>query len=133
MSAGVAPSGGGHVDLDAHALEHGRDLDQIVAMAEAERGRAQDVAAGARGLLRARRRRVRAGQGADELVKGLGGAPVLFLLVGGQLERDHGDGKRQGLGQAARVVLDELRRAAGAHDHGLRGKALEGVPRGLLE
>ena len=44
------------VHVDAKLAEQRRDLDDVVAMAEAERGRAEQIAAGARrGTLRTRR------------------------------------------------------------------------------
>ena len=110
------------------------DLGDVVAMAEAERGGAEHVAAGARPRARRRRRRrVRAGQRADQLVEGLGRAPVLLLLVGRQLQRHDRDRQAQRLGEAAGIVLDQLGGAGRADQHRLRLEALVGVARRGLE
>ena len=110
----------------------------VVAVAEAERRRAEQVAARprarlARRPLRARRRRVRPGQGAHELIEGLGRAPVLLPLVGRQLERHHRDRQAERPRQAAGIVLDQLGGAGRADQHRLRLEALVGLARGGLE
>ncbi len=107
-------------------------------MAEAERGGPEQVAGGlaVRGTWRARRARrgrMRAGQRADHLVEGLGRAPVLLLLVRGQLERHHGHRQVERLGEAAGIVLDQLGGARRAHHHRLRLEALVRLARRVLE
>ena len=122
-----------HVDVDAQAAEQAGDLGDVVAVAEAQRRGAEQVAARPRAGL-ARRPLVpaaerRAGEGADQLVEGLGRAPVLLLLVGRQLQRHDRDRQVQRLGEPARVVLDQLGGAGGAHQHRLRLEALVGLAR----
>jgi hypothetical protein len=112
-------------------LEQAAHFAQVVAVAEAERGRAEQVAArpGSRlaGRVRHRRRQV-----ANDLVEGLGRAPVLFLLVRGQLQGHHRDRQREGLRETTGVVLDELGGAGRADDHRLRLESLVGLAgRGL--
>jgi hypothetical protein len=72
-------------------------------------------------------------QVAAQLVEGLARAPVFLALVRGQLQGHHGNGQLQGLGQAARIVLDQLGRAGGPDNHGLGLEARVGVDDGGLE
>ena len=136
MSEGRAPKRGNHVHVDAEVREQTADLGEVVAMAKAERRRAEDVAARRAfpaDALRAGRGRVGAGQRAHDAVQRFGRAPVFLLLVGGQLQRDHGDRQGERLRQSARIVLDEFGRARGADEHGFRLEALVGVAHGILE
>jgi hypothetical protein len=78
------------VNVDAHRGEQPRDFGDIVPVPEAERSRPEQIgfrpdAFGARRALRSGRRRMRRAERAHELVEGLRRAPVLFLLIGGQL------------------------------------------------
>ena len=106
-------------------------------MPEAQGRGAEQVAAGprtglARRALGAGRRSAGSSHGADQLIEGLGRAPVLLLLVGRQLQRHDRDRQAQRLGEAARVVLDQLGGAGGSHQHRLRLEAVVGVAgRGL--
>lgn len=107
-------------------------------MAEAERRRPQNVAAGrfaelARGAGASGWGHVRAGEAAHQLVEGLGRAPVLLALIGGQFERDHRDRQSERASEARRIVLDQFPGAGGADEHGGRPEALIGVERGALE
>ena len=72
-------------------------------------------------------------QVAAQLVKGLARAPVFFALIRGQLQGHHGNGQLQGLGQAARVVLDQLGGAGRAHQHGRRIEARHGLAGRVFE
>ena len=127
--------GGGHVDVDAQLAQQPRDLHHVIPVAEAQRRRAEDVGPRTRAPLplAARRGRVRPGAGADDLVEGLRRAPVLLLLVGRQLHRHHRHRQVQRAGEAAGVVLDQLRRAACAHQHQVGLEAVVGVAGGGLE
>ena len=69
----------------------------------------------------------------DELVEGLVGAEVLLPLVAGKFQRHDRHGQAHGLGEAARIVLDQFRRAGGADDHGLWAEALVSLARGAGE
>ncbi len=113
----------GHVHLDAHFLDQCGDLGQVVAVAEAERSGAEDVAADLLGPGQ------RPGEMADDLEEGLVSAEVLLALVGGQVQRDHRAGQAERLGQAAGVVLDQLGGAGRTDDHRLGAEALIGVAR----
>ena len=117
-----------HVHGDAEAFKQLAHLHQVVAVAEAERGWAQDVAAG-----RARRALGLHGEAADKLVQRLRRAPVLLLLVGRQVERDDRHRHARGGRQPARIVLDQLRRAGGADDDRLGPEALGSVAQRRLE
>ena len=96
-----------HIDRNAQCTEQARDLGDIVAVAEAERRRAQNVAAFRRalgfGLGRAP-----SGKATHELEEGLRGAPVFLLLVGRQFQRDHRHAQIERLGEPARIVLDQF-------------------------
>ena len=97
-------------------------------MAKAERAGAEDVAARGRGgcvgLL---------GEGADELVEGLGRAPILLLLIGRHFECHDRDAEPHGAGEAARVILDQLGGAGRADQQGVGTEPLDGVAGGVLE
>ena len=121
---------GGDVHLDAQPAQQAPDLDDVVAVAEAERRGAEQVAARA---VRRGARRGRGGEVAHQLVEGLRRAPELLLLIGGQLQREDRDRQVEGLGEAAGIVLDQLGGAGGADDHRLGLEALVGVARGGLE
>ena len=101
-------------------------------MAEAEGGGAEDVAGGAPPVA-GRTLGRRSGQGADQAVEGLGGAPVLLLLIGRQLQWDHRDRQGERLGKPARIILNQLGRAGGADDHRLRLEARVGGGDRILE
>ena len=107
-----------------------RDFLDIVAMAKAQRGRAQQIAQGPRagGTLA-----FGAGQGAHEAIEGLGCAPVFLFLIGGQFQRHHGNRQGERGGEAARIVLNEFGGAGGADDHGLGLEAVIGFLGGALE
>ena len=122
-----------HVDLDAHVGQQSANLLQVVTVPKAQRRGAQDIATWLFRLSVFTRWRCGLGQVAHELVKGLGGAPVFLALVGGKFEGHHGHGQVQSFAQAARVVLDQLSRARGAHQHGLGLEALKGFARCGLE
>ncbi len=121
-----------HVDRDAQRFDQLAHLHDIVAAAEAQRGRAEDVARFRRALL-LRRGRAPAREAAHELVERLRRAPVLLLHVGGQLQRDDGDVEAQRLGQPAGIVLDQLGGARGPDHHRLRREPLDGLAAGRLE
>ena len=120
-----------HSDIDTQLVQQLRDFLDVVAVAKAQGAGAQDVAGGSdlRGLI---------GGGfvhqvAAQLVKGLARAPVFLALVRGQLQGHHGDGQLQGLGQTARVVLDQLGGAGRAHQHGSGVEARHGLACSVLE
>ena len=98
-------------------------------MAEAQCSRAEDVAAPWVHLRLAARLR----QVAHDLVEGLGGAPVLFLLVGRELQGNDGNRQRQCLGKATGIVLNEFRSAGGTDNHCLGLEARIGLGGGGLE
>ena len=129
----------GHdIDVDAHPVQQGSDLPHIVAVAESERCRTQQVAARAnarlaRRALAARRRRRRPGHGADELVEGFRRPPILLALIGRQFQRHDGDRQSKRSGQAARIILDQFSGAGGADEHRLRLESVEGFLRRGLE
>ena len=119
-----------HMDVDAERIQQPRDLGDVVAVAEAERGRAQQIAARTLAL---RAFAARPGKGAHQTVEGLRGAPVFLLLIGRQFERHDGNRQRERGREPAGIVLDELGRAGGADDHRLRLKAPIGLRAGGLE
>ena len=95
-------------DLHAEPLKDAGDLAHIVAMAKAERGRPQKVAAGPRAW-DTRTRAAR--EGSHEPVERLRRAPVLLLLIGGEFERNDRDRQTQRAGETARIVLQQFGRA----------------------
>ena len=130
-SAGAQGGDDGHIH--AHAVQQLADFFHVIAVAKAQGAGAQDVAARAAcavhrachiGLLR---------QAAHQVVEGLGSAPVFLALVGGQLQCHHWNRQVQRQRQAARVVLNQLRRARGTHQHGLGRKTVVGVFHGGFE
>ena len=127
MSRGRGAERGDGVHGDADLGEQAGQLLDVVAVAEAERGGAEDVAARLRGAVGLDR------QAADDLQEGLGGAEALLALVGGQFQRDHRDRQAEGLGEAGGVVLDQLGGAGGADDDRLGAEAVVGVAAGGLE
>ena len=124
---GRGAHGGGHVHGDAEVVEKGRHLFDVVAVAEAERGGAEDVGGDMGRALAG------GGEVAGDLEEGLIRAEVFLALVGGQFQRDHRDGEAHGFGQPAGIVLDELCGAGGADDQGLWPEPLIGVAAGLAE
>jgi hypothetical protein len=74
-----------------------------------------------------------AGESADQLVEGFGGAPVFFFLVGRQVHRDDWDRQVQRAGEAAGIVLDQFGGAGRADQQGLRLETLIGFAGGILE
>ena len=126
------------IHVDAEATQQAGDFLHVVAMAKAERGRAEQIAAWPRPgwagrPWRARRRRVRSRESAHEMIEGLRRAPVFLALIGGQLERHDRDRQIERARQTARIVLDQLGRAGRADQHRLRLEALVGIARGALE
>ncbi len=116
---GRRPHRRGDVDVDAEQPEQPGDLDDVVAVAETERGRAEQVrrrtAAGHR---RALDRGVR--QRPDERVERLRRAPILLALVRRQVEVDHRHRQVERLGEPGGVVLDQLGGARRADQQRLR-------------
>ena len=107
-------------------------------MTEAERRRAEDVAARTtigrtRGTWRSGRRHRRARHRADQLIERFGGAPVLLLLVRRKFERDDRDRQVESLRETPRIVLDQLGRAGRADQHRLRLEPRVRIARGVLE
>ena len=114
-SAGVAPSGA--TTLTSMPSRSSRPVisRDVVAMAEAERGRAEHVAARPDAGSRAGRFVPGAGacgpaKRAHQLIEGLGRAPVLLPLVGRQFERHDRDRQAERARQAAGIVLDQFAR-----------------------
>ena len=70
---------------------------------------------------------------AQQLVKGLGCAPVFFALISGQFKCNNRDGQLQRLRQTTRVVLNQLGGAGGAHQHGVRFETCVGMGHGVFE
>ena len=118
---------GGDVYGDAHLGEEFGDFGHIVAVAEAQGRRAEDVAGDFLGAL------LRYGQGAGEGEEGLVRAEVFLAGVAGEVEGHDGAGEPKGRGEAAGVVLDQLGRAGGADDHRLRLEAVIRALGGALE
>ena len=131
---------GDDVDVDADAPEQSAHLDDVVAAAEAEARRADQVRArparrGRRavarvGAVRGRRRGALARgveqQRPHQRVEGLARAPVLLLRVGGELERHDRNRQAEPLRERPRLVLDELRGARLADEQRVRAEALVG-------
>ena len=120
-----------HVDVDAEFAEQPGDLDHVVAAAEAEDRRPEQVRLRARAV--GARRAHGAGRGdavgeqrAGKLVEGFGGAPVLLLRVRGQFQRHHRHRQAEGLAEVAGLVLQQFGRARFADQHGLGLVALVG-------
>ena len=61
-------------------------------------------------------------EGADQAVQRLRRAPVLLALVGRQLDRHHRHRQAERAGEAAGIVLDQLRRAGSADQQRLRAE-----------
>ena len=100
---------GGEIDVDAERVEQPGDLDHVVAMAEAQRGRAEDV--GRRAAAFARRgAHVLVGERPDQLVEGLRRAPILLALIARQLERDTGHRQAHRLARGRRGRPGSARR-----------------------
>ena len=92
-----------HVDVNAQFVEQLRDFFHVVTVSKAQGAWAQDVAAWtALGRLLFWFQH----QMTAQLVKGFAGAPVLFALVRGQLQRNDGNVQFQGLRQTAWIVLN---------------------------
>ena len=103
------------------------DFTHVVAAAETQQARTQQVHPGAAALLppagrggfgAARRRQLGLQQGAHQLIEGFGGAPVLLLGIGGQLQAHHRHPQIHAPRQGAGLVLDQLGRAALPHQQG---------------
>ena len=134
LHIGCAGAQGGHDGhIHAHAVQQLADFFDVVAMPKAQGTGAQDVAArAARAVHRARHVGL-ARQAANQVVEGLGSAPVFLALVGRQLQCHNRNRQVQRQRQAARVVLNQLRSARGTHQHGLRRKTVVRVFDGGLE
>ena len=118
----------GHdIDADAHLVEQALDLFDIVAMAKAQRERADQVRSEMGRFLDG------AGQGLHQLVKGLVRAEIFLALITGQFQRDDRHGKVHRLGQATGIILDQLGRAGGPDDQRLGLKAIKGILASALE
>ena len=102
---------GHHIHIDAELSQQARHLDHVIAMAEAQRRRPENIAAWPRprragwGAIDLRRKR------ADQLVERLRRAPVFLFLIRRQVQRDYRDRQLQCTRQPCRVILDQLRRA----------------------
>ena len=125
---------GHHGHIDAVGGQQLADLAHVVAAAEAQQRGAQQVhprpaafrppAAGIR-FGGAGRRQLGFEQATHQLVEGFGGAPVLLLGVGGQLQAHHRNAAQvHAGGQGTGLVLDQLGGAALAHQQGLGLEAL---------
>ena len=97
-------------------------------MAEAECRGPQQVAAR---LAAFARQRLPGREPADQLIEGLGRAPILLALVGGQVERDHRH--VQAPGETLGIVLDQLAGAGGADQQHFGAEPLDRLARGGLE
>ena len=106
---------------DLHNLSH------VVAVTKTERGWSQDVAAclGAGFTLDC--------EGADQLIKGLGGSPVFLLLIRWQFDCHHRDRQSQCPSQTTGIVLNQFGGAGRTNQQGLRLEALVGFFRSVLE
>ena len=112
------------IDVNADRGKQARDFTNIIAVAKAERCGAEQIAAGSAlsaigyslGWSRER---------AHQLIKGFGRSPIFLALVGRKLQGNDRDGECQCFGQTARVVLDQLSRTRGAHQHRLRFEPIE--------
>ena len=124
------------IHINAKIAEQAGDFSNIIAVAEAERGRAQQVGAGpARAVLAHRRQRLAllVRQRPHDLVKGFRRAPIFLAAVAGQFERDDRARQPHRQRQAVRIILDQFSRAAGTDDHRLRLEPIIGVARRRLE
>ena len=119
--------GDNRVRLDAELGQEARQLFDVVAMAETERGGAEDVATHTRRALH------RLCERPNDLQQRLISAEVLSPLVARQLQRNHGDRQTHPRGKAPGVVLDELGGAGGTDHDGLGPEAFVGVAAGVLE
>ena len=119
-----------HIDVDPHPTQQLGDFPDVVAVAEAQGRRSQQIAQGpgAGGALA-----LGASQGAHEAIEGLRRAPVFLFLIGGQFQRHHGNRQGERGGEAARIVLNEFGGAGGADNHGLGLEALIGFLGRALE
>ena len=121
-----------HVDVHPQLAHQRGDFFDIVPVAKPQCSGAENIAQ--RPATRHRRAGVATGhQGAHQVVKSLGGAPVFLALVGRQLQGHDGNGQVQRQRQSARVVLNQLSRARRAHQHGLGLKPFMGLTRRRLE
>ena len=120
-----------HSHVHTELVQQLGDFLDVVAVAKAQGAGAQDVAGGPcfGGLVDGRL----VHQVAAQLIKGFARAPVFLALVRRQFQGHHGDGQLQGLGQATRVVLNQLRRAGRAHQHGRRIEARHGLAGRVFE
>ncbi len=115
------------VDRDAKLEEEPGQLLHIVPVAEAEPRRPDDVAADPL------RPRHRLREMPHDLEEGLVRPEILLPLIAREVERDDRDRQVERRRHAARIVLDQLRRAGGADDDRLRPEALIGVAARVLE
>ena len=119
--------------VDAELIEQHPHLPHVIAAAEAQQARSQQVHPRPAALLLPAlgvgfgepcRRQLRLEQGANQLVEGFCGAPVLFFRVGGQLQGHHRHRQIHALGQGAGLILDEFSGAALPHQQRLRLEAI---------
>ena len=127
-----------HVDVDAQFTEQPGDLDHVVAAAEAEHRRPQQVRLRTHTLGTHRTHGTGRGdavgeQRSCELVEGLCSAPVFLLRVRGQFQRHHRHRQAEGLAEVAGLVLQQFGRARLADQHRLRLVALVGFGDGGLD
>ena len=66
-------------------------------------------------------------QTANQLVEGFRGSPVLLLAVSGQLQCHDGHVEAHPLSEGPGLILDQLRRAAFAHQQGIRLETIHGL------
>ena len=76
---------------------------------------------------------MRSSQATHHLVEGFGRAPVLFLLVRGQLQRNHRDRQVKCRREPAWIVLDQLGGTRGTDHHCRRLEPLMGLAGSVLE
>ena len=134
--------GGDNGHINAVTRQQLGQLPHVIAAAETQEGRPQQVhprpavfsaPTGGIELGLTGRRKLRFQQTADQLVEGLSRPPVFLFGIGRQVQIDHRDptqihARRQG----PWLVLDQLRRAALAHEQCLRLKALDRIGNGAL-
>ena len=122
-----------HVDVHPDPVEQPRDLHHVVAAAEAERRRPEQVRARPAPVGIRNRIRSVAGQRDQrphETVECLARPPVLLSRVRRQLKRHHRHRQVEGAREIAGLVLDELGRARLAHEKGPGLESLECLAQG---
>ena len=122
----------GHVDVDAERAEQAGDFYNVVAVAESQRGRPEQIDARTTAFA-GRRAQILVGEFADQLVEGLRRAPIFLALIARQFERHDRDREPHRLGETRGIVLDQLGGAGRADQHRLRLEAFERIARGTLE